>query len=84
MRKYEQFEVTKITQVSNEIYKKSPRIIGIDENLIYNRKVQPNLLSVRNLLCFFFPASPSDTKCPTKKIDDIKDMYIIEGSNLLL
>ncbi|EAS03807.1 hypothetical protein TTHERM_00657520 (macronuclear) [Tetrahymena thermophila SB210] len=84
MTKYEEFEVTKVTYVSNKVSKLSKRIIGIDENFIYNRKVQPKLFSVRGLLCFLFPSSPYDTKCPKKRIDDIKYMFIIEGGNLLI
>lgn len=64
MSKYEEFEVIKITQGNNEFQKKSKRIIGIDENVIYNRKIKSSALNVRALLCFLFPASPSDTKCP--------------------
>ncbi|KAL4492530.1 hypothetical protein ABPG72_007643 [Tetrahymena utriculariae] len=84
MTKYEEFEVTKVTYVSNKVSKLSKRIIGIDENFIYNRKVQPKLFSIKGLLCFIFPSSPYDTKCPKKKIDDIKYMFIIEGGNLLI
>ncbi|KAL4464994.1 hypothetical protein ABPG73_009797 [Tetrahymena malaccensis] len=84
MTRYEEFEVTKVTYVSNKVSKLSKRIIGIDENFIYNRKVQPKLFSIRGLLCFLFPSSPYDTKCPKKRIDDIKYMFIIEGGNLLI
>lgn len=81
---YEEFEVTKVTKVNNEISKESKRIIGIDEDTIYNRKVQKGVLSLANIFCFLLPSTAKETKCPLKKIDDIKDMYIIENNTLLL
>ncbi len=49
--KYEEFEVTKINKKSNKI---SKRIIGIDENFIYNKKYIENKFNMKDIFCYAF------------------------------